>query len=311
VIRPGPVQGLIEADSGVERGRDGVPQRGLIEREGGGADPFSLEYGRVAGARGESWRGGRFAEVGEDGADRGWLREKRDQAHVALAAWAGERPELVAAGEQSGPVDRGAAASGRRECGIGHWHGHWCGLRHGLCGAGGDAGTQLGMRGEHAGVVMPVTPRRRNQCGEPVEQFEWGEGELGLGGGQGFGEDVAGRLVGPVPGEPFTGEGRASAVAQQPLEAGAVRGLDQDGGVQREATATGRSAMREDWPARRIGTIDRVSGVVEDLCRVARGSASVSCRRRPTLRCDGQGALRTVQRSADGTVRLRRDAHRQ
>jgi hypothetical protein len=39
------------------------------------------------------------------------------------------------------------------------------------------------MRGEHAGVVMPVTPRPGHQRGEPVEQLERGEGELGLAGG--------------------------------------------------------------------------------------------------------------------------------
>jgi hypothetical protein len=82
------------------------------------------------------------------------------------------------------------------------------------------------MRGEHAGVVMPVTPRRRNQRGEPVEQLERGEGEFGLAGGQGLVQAVADWLVGPIPVEPFTGEGRSGAVAQQPLEAGAVLGLD-------------------------------------------------------------------------------------
>ena len=66
------------------------------------------------------------------------------------------------------------------------------------------------MRGEHAGVVMPVTPRRRKQRGEPV---------------------------GPVPGESFTGAGGSGAIAQQPFETGAVRGLDQDAGVQREPAA--------------------------------------------------------------------------
>jgi hypothetical protein len=34
--------------------------------------------------------------MGEDRADRGWLGEERDQAHLALAARAGERREPVA-----------------------------------------------------------------------------------------------------------------------------------------------------------------------------------------------------------------------
>jgi len=93
------------------------------------------------------------------------------------------------------------------------------------------------MRGEHAGIVMPVTSRRRNQRGEPVEQLERGEGELGLAGGQRLGEAIADVLIGAVPGESFTGEGGTGAVAQQPFEAGAVRSLDQDGGVQREPAA--------------------------------------------------------------------------
>lgn len=122
-------------------------------------------------ARGERGWGGEFAEVGEDRSDRGWLGEQRDQAHVALAARAGERPELVDACEQPCPVDRDAAAGGCRVRGIGRRY------RHGLSGAGGDAGAQCGMRGEHAGVVMPMTPRWRNQRGEPVEQLERGEGE--------------------------------------------------------------------------------------------------------------------------------------
>jgi hypothetical protein len=37
------------------------------------------------------------------------------------------------------------------------------------------AGARLGMRGEHAGVVMPVTSRQGHQRGEPVEQLERGE----------------------------------------------------------------------------------------------------------------------------------------
>ena len=41
------------------------------------------------------------------------------------------------------------------------------------------------MRGEHAGLVMPVASRRGNQCGEQVEQLERGQGELGLAGERG------------------------------------------------------------------------------------------------------------------------------
>ena len=78
------------------------------------------------------------------------------------------------------------------------------------------AGAQLGMRGEHAGIVMSVTPRPGHQRGEPVEQLERGEGELGLAGGQRLGEAIANGLIRAVPGESFTGEGGTGAVAQQP-----------------------------------------------------------------------------------------------
>ena len=40
-----------------------------------------------------------------------------------------------------------------------------------------------------------------------------GEDELGLAGGQGLDQGVAHRLIGTVPGEPFTGEGGSGAVA--------------------------------------------------------------------------------------------------
>jgi hypothetical protein len=70
---------------------------------------------------------------------------------------------------------------------------------------------------------MAVTSRPGHQRGEPVEQLERGEGELGLAGGQGLGEAIADGLIGAVPAEPFTGEGGTGAVAQQPFEAGAVR----------------------------------------------------------------------------------------
>jgi hypothetical protein len=45
------------------------------------------------------------------------------------------------------------------------------------------------------------------------------------------------RLIVTLPREPFTGEGGAGAVAQQPFEAGAILGLDAHGGVQREPAA--------------------------------------------------------------------------
>jgi hypothetical protein len=74
---------------------------------------------------------------------------------------------------------------------------------------------------------------RGDQRGESVEQFERGEGEFGLAGGQRLGEGVADGLLGTVPGEPLAGEGGAGAVAQQSLEAGAILSLDAHRGVRR------------------------------------------------------------------------------
>ena len=103
--------------------------------------------------------------------------------------------------------------------------------------AGGRLKADRPERDLHAGVVMSVTPRRRHQRGQPVEQSERGERELGLAGGQRPGQAIADGLVGPVPGEPFTGEGGSGAVAQQPFEPGAIGGCDAHSGVQRKAAA--------------------------------------------------------------------------
>jgi hypothetical protein len=50
--------------------------------------------------------------------------------------------------------------------------------------------AQRGVRGEHAGIVMPMAARR-DQRDAAVEPFERGEGEFGLAAGQGLGEGVA------------------------------------------------------------------------------------------------------------------------
>jgi len=133
-------------------------------------------------------------------------------------AKSGETVGTVARGEQAGPLDRGAPASGYGERGFRRRYRHRRGLRHGLTGAGGEASAQGGMRGEHAGVVMLMPVRWRDQCGESVEQLERGEGGLGLATGQRLGRGVADRLRGTVPGEPLAGEGGAGAVATPQLQ---------------------------------------------------------------------------------------------
>jgi hypothetical protein len=54
------------------------------------------------------------------------------EAQVALAVWAGERPDLVDACQQPGPMERGAPAGGGGERGIGSRHRHRRELCHGL-----------------------------------------------------------------------------------------------------------------------------------------------------------------------------------
>jgi len=111
-------------------------------------------------------------------------------------------------------VDGGAPARGYEKRGIGSRYRDWRGRRHGLSGAGADAGAQVRMWGEHAGIVMHMAPWQWYRRGEPVEQLERVEGEFGLAAGQGIGQGVTDRLVGSVPGEPLAGESGAGAVAQ-------------------------------------------------------------------------------------------------
>lgn len=113
------------------------------------------------------------------------------------------------------------------------------------------------LRGEHAGVVMPMPPRQRNQRGEPVEPFEWREGELGLAGGQGYCEGVANRLVGSTPAEPLTGEGGAGAVAQRAIRTDAEHAVGDAAvqvgmGVERRAEALHETDRAKTRVARRM-----------------------------------------------------------
>ena len=72
---------------------------------------------------------------------------------------------------------------------------------------------------------MPA--RGRHQVREALEKFKWREDQdrapVGVGVGKCVGDFLA---VGPGPGEPLAGQRRAAAVAQQPLQAVAVPGLD-------------------------------------------------------------------------------------
>ena len=142
VIRPGSVQGLIEAETGIGRGRDWVPRRGLIERERGGADPFSLEFGAV---RGLDQDGGVQREpaavtpAGEIGGDLGSEGAVADgETHHPAAD-----PPLH--GAECGCIEIGAGMELQRPCGIDREH------------PVGDAAVQVGVGVERGAEALHET----------------------------------------------------------------------------------------------------------------------------------------------------------
>jgi hypothetical protein len=85
-------------------------------------------------------------------------------------------------------------------------------------------------------IAVAVEARRREQRGQPLDQFQGREPQLGATIGLGLGETIDELLVAKLL-EPLQGEGWARAVAQQPLQAGAVGAYDPDRSIQREASA--------------------------------------------------------------------------
>jgi hypothetical protein len=65
---------------------------------------------RRSAGRGERRRGGGQAEVGEDGVDGFCSGDEGEDAHVGAAAGAGEREDLVDAGEEASPAGAGGGA---------------------------------------------------------------------------------------------------------------------------------------------------------------------------------------------------------
>ena len=93
-------------------------------------------------------------------------------------------------------------------------------------------------------IAMAVLARRGDEHGETVEEFERGELDDGAPATVGFGEEVAHRWDGAcsrliarvvVPDQAPAGEWGPGAVAQEPLEAGAVVRADAYARVNREA----------------------------------------------------------------------------
>jgi len=94
-------------------------------------------------------------------------------------------------------------------------------------------------------VSVAMDSRGRDEAGDPLEELERREQELGaaVGGrlgqpidesgvGRGEGNDAAGGM------EPFQSEGWTSTVSEQPFDARAVLALDADGRVDAEATGS-------------------------------------------------------------------------
>ena len=86
-------------------------------------------------------------------------------------------------------------------------------------------------------VAVAVDAGWGEDFGEAVQELQGREAQRGAAGGVGLRqevEDLVGAAVDEV--KPFEGEGRPGAIADEPLEACAVGGLDADAGVQAEPT---------------------------------------------------------------------------
>ena len=104
-----------------------------------------------------------------------------------------------------------------------------------LLSPGGDEGPEGRVGGEDAVVAVAVDPGWGREVGETVQELQGGQVGGGATGGIGGGkdvEDLVGALADEV--EAVESEGWPSAEPNQTLEAGAVRCLDADAGVETE-----------------------------------------------------------------------------
>jgi len=87
-------------------------------------------------------------------------------------------------------------------------------------------------------VAVAVDTGRGEDGGEPVQELEGGEAQGGAACQVGLGQEIE-NLVGAATDqvEAVEGEGRSGTVAYEPLEAGAIGGLDPDAGVEAESAA--------------------------------------------------------------------------
>jgi hypothetical protein len=196
----------------------------------------------------QTWRRGRFAQMGQDLAEGTGVGDEGDDSHPAAAAWTDERKDLMDPHEQQRPGVTGGATEDRfrfprcflcplrRPAWRGAWRsGHGCRRRtvwH--AGERSDLPPQRRVRCQHPVVTMPMSAWRRNQRRQTLDQFEGREHEADAAAGTRL--DA---LVDQVFGVDFTPalqrEGRASAIPQQTFQTRAVGALDAQAGVEREA----------------------------------------------------------------------------
>ena len=146
----------------------------------------------------------RDAQVPEDGADDGGVDEKGEDPHGAVAGGTAQRVDLVDAGQELRPAPAGAAATIEvvapsnggllSRVGIESRLGLIHGVRPLLASEPRRFSAPSGVRCEDAVIAVPMHARRRDQSGEPLQQFDRRELDRGTAGAIGArkGVDQAG-----------------------------------------------------------------------------------------------------------------------
>jgi len=84
---------------------------------------------------------------------------------------------------------------------------------------------------------MPMLARWRGQGGETIQKLQGRQDQRHFPIGSRLGQLIHLAPIRFEPGQPFAGEDRASAIAQQAFECGSIPGGDPDLGIQGEAAA--------------------------------------------------------------------------
>jgi hypothetical protein len=117
----------------------------------------------------------------------------------------------------------------------GRWAGSPAGSGAGESGVAGRARAvslkRAAASSQHAVIAVAVQAWGRDQCGQTLDQFQGREAQLGAPIGLGLGEAIDELVVGELL-EPLQREGRASTIAQQPLQPGPIRPRDAHRGIE-------------------------------------------------------------------------------